>query len=298
MSDEVIFRNIPQFTVLRFARYLNFLITLPEVVESIAVGQDWQGDVRVVLFVRLREHVQLDDALRQKIRDTIRRNTTPRHVPAVIVAVLLGLTVVWAMVWWATGGNPTLATVGRIVALATVAGVTARLLWQWSRRRPDDARVALYVEERAAFLGALSDSLAGGEWLLLGTDLVKDVDRVVCAYLDSEGVTDRFVRNCLVVLNRELGADFDPGGFSYVPLWDPHMERMDLRLRAEEPQRVTIPGADLVVDLATGEEICVEISTKFRLDGIADELAEAGFEVTRTWTDAAGDFALTLARRR
>ncbi len=155
----------------------------------------------------------------------------------------------------------------------------------------------LYVEERAAFLGALSDSLAAGEWLLLGTDLVKDVDRVVAAYFDADGVTDRFVRNCLVVLNRELGADFDAGAFSYVPMWDPHMERMDLRLRAEEPHRVTIPGADLVVDLATGEEICVEISTKFRIDGIAQELGEAGFDVAQTWTDGEGDFALTLARR-
>ena len=58
-----------------------------EVLESIAIGQDWQGDVRVVLFVRLREGVQLDESLEEKIRQTIRANTTPRHVPAKIVAV-------------------------------------------------------------------------------------------------------------------------------------------------------------------------------------------------------------------
>lgn len=58
-----------------------------EVLESIAIGQDWQGDVRVVLFVRLREGVQLDESLQEKIRRTIRANTTPRHVPAKIVAV-------------------------------------------------------------------------------------------------------------------------------------------------------------------------------------------------------------------
>ncbi|MCP1603318.1 acetoacetate--CoA ligase [Pseudomonas citronellolis] len=58
-----------------------------EVLESIAIGQDWQGDVRVVLFVRLREGVQLDEPLREKIRRTIRANTTPRHVPAKIIAV-------------------------------------------------------------------------------------------------------------------------------------------------------------------------------------------------------------------
>ena len=60
---------------------------LDEVVESIAVGQDWDDDVRVVLFVILRPGVELDDALRDRIRRVIRENTTPRHVPAKIVAV-------------------------------------------------------------------------------------------------------------------------------------------------------------------------------------------------------------------
>ena len=60
---------------------------LDEVVESIVIGQDWERDVRVVLFVRLREGLALDDALARKIKDTIRANTTPRHVPAVILQV-------------------------------------------------------------------------------------------------------------------------------------------------------------------------------------------------------------------
>jgi acetoacetyl-CoA synthetase len=60
---------------------------IPEVVESLAVGQDWQDDVRVVLFVRLRPDAALDESLERRIRDEIRRNTTPRHVPARIVAV-------------------------------------------------------------------------------------------------------------------------------------------------------------------------------------------------------------------
>jgi acetoacetyl-CoA synthetase len=57
------------------------------VVESIVIGQDWQKDVRVVLFVRLREGLALDDTLARKIKETIRTNTTPRHVPAVILQV-------------------------------------------------------------------------------------------------------------------------------------------------------------------------------------------------------------------
>jgi len=58
-----------------------------QVLESIAIGQEWQGDVRVVLFVRLREGVALDEALQERIRQTIRANTTPRHVPAKILEV-------------------------------------------------------------------------------------------------------------------------------------------------------------------------------------------------------------------
>jgi acetoacetyl-CoA synthetase len=60
---------------------------LPEVIESIVIGQDWDNDVRVVLFVRLRDGVTLDDALKEKIKKQIRQNTTPRHVPAKIIQV-------------------------------------------------------------------------------------------------------------------------------------------------------------------------------------------------------------------
>ena len=60
---------------------------LPEVVESLVIGQDWDNDVRVVLFVRLRDDLQLDDALVKRIKQQIRGNTTPRHVPAKIIQV-------------------------------------------------------------------------------------------------------------------------------------------------------------------------------------------------------------------
>ncbi|WP_153117508.1 acetoacetate--CoA ligase [Rhodocyclus tenuis] len=60
---------------------------LPEVLEALVIGQDWQHDVRVVLFVKLREGLALDDALSERLRRQIRDNTTPRHVPAKIVQV-------------------------------------------------------------------------------------------------------------------------------------------------------------------------------------------------------------------
>lgn len=60
---------------------------VPEVLESIAIGQDWDSDVRVVLFVKLREGIKLTEELQKQIREVIRTNTTPRHVPARIVQV-------------------------------------------------------------------------------------------------------------------------------------------------------------------------------------------------------------------
>jgi len=60
---------------------------LDEIVESLVIGQDWAGDVRVVLFVKLREGLALDDALANAIKRRVRENTTPRHVPARILQV-------------------------------------------------------------------------------------------------------------------------------------------------------------------------------------------------------------------
>lgn len=153
----------------------------------------------------------------------------------------------------------------------------------------------LFVEERRAFLGVLADVLEPGDSILLGTDLVKDPARLIAAYNDTQGITADFVTNILNVLDRKLNADFDPAAFDYVPFWDPTLERMDLRLRVCGDQQVAIPGAQLTLELNDGEEICVEISSKFREDGIRSELQQAGFEVTDFWTDDGGDFALTLA---
>ena len=60
---------------------------LPEVIESLVVGQDWEGDVRIVLFVRLRPGVSLDDSLRDRLRRRVREHASPHHVPKRIIQV-------------------------------------------------------------------------------------------------------------------------------------------------------------------------------------------------------------------
>ena len=155
-----------------------------------------------------------------------------------------------------------------------------------------------YQEERRAFLGVLSDVLEPGDWLLLGVDLVKPIDRLVAAYNDSQGVTDAFIRNALTVINRELDGNIDVGNFEYVPFWDGREERIDMRLRACEPEHARIEALDLDLDLEAGEELRIEVSTKFRQDKLLTELTEIGFADGEFFTDAAGDFGLALVCRQ
>jgi L-histidine N-alpha-methyltransferase len=154
----------------------------------------------------------------------------------------------------------------------------------------------LVPAERAAFLHDLRAELEPGDWLLLGTDLVKSPHVLVPAYDDAAGVTAEFNRNVLRVINRELDADFDPGSFEHVALWDARRSWIEMRLRATTAQRVRIPALDLTVDFAAGEDLRTEISAKFHPDGVRAELAAAGFAVARRWTDEYGRFLVTLAR--
>ena len=153
----------------------------------------------------------------------------------------------------------------------------------------------LLPAQRARFLGELRGQLEPGEWLLLGADLVKDPRVLVPAYDDAAGVTAEFNRNVLRVLNRELGADFDPEAYAHVALWDAEQEWIEMRLRATAAMTVRIPALDLTVDFARGEELLTEISAKFRREGLAEELRQAGFAVRRWWTDPAGRFSVSLA---
>jgi L-histidine N-alpha-methyltransferase len=150
---------------------------------------------------------------------------------------------------------------------------------------------------RREFLAALAAVLQPGDSLLLGTDLVKDTNRLVRAYDDTAGVTAQFNRNVLAVINRELNADFDVDAFRHVASWNAAEERMEMWLRSERAQRVRIAALNLTVDFDAGEQVLTEVSCKFRADAVADELAQAGLRLTGWWTDAAGDFGLSLSTK-
>lgn len=148
---------------------------------------------------------------------------------------------------------------------------------------------------RAQFLSTLAAQMGPGDGLLLGTDLVKDIARLVRAYDDTAGVTAAFNRNVLAVINRELDADFDVDAFRHVARWNASEERIEMWLRTGRSQRVRIGALELTVDFAAGEEMLTEVSCKFRPDGVGAELADAGLRRSHWWTDRAGDFGLSLA---
>lgn len=148
---------------------------------------------------------------------------------------------------------------------------------------------------RGDFLASLAETMQPGDSLLLGTDLVKDTDRLVAAYDDNAGVTAQFNRNVLAVINRELVADFRLDAFEHVAKWNTAAERIEMWLRAGQAQQVRVKELELTIDFADGEEMLTEVSCKFRPDGVAAELADSGLRRTHWWTDSAGDFGLSLA---
>lgn len=153
----------------------------------------------------------------------------------------------------------------------------------------------LLPDQRAFFLSTLASTLAPGDALLLGTDLVKDPARLVAAYDDPTGVTADFNRNVLRVVNRELEGDADVEAFGHVAVWNADDEWIEMRLESLRDQVVHLRALDLEIALTQGEQVRTEISAKFREPKVRDELTRAGLELQQWWTDAAGDFGVSLS---
>lgn len=134
-------------------------------------------------------------------------------------------------------------------------------------------------------------------FFLLGVDLVKDAERLEAAYDDRAGVTARFTKNYFTRMNRELGADFDVDGIRHVATWNAELDQVEIRARFESAQRVHFTALDRSYDFASGEEIFVEISRKFRLGELREELHRHGLATQRCFTAPGDAFGLLLLKR-
>jgi L-histidine N-alpha-methyltransferase len=152
--------------------------------------------------------------------------------------------------------------------------------------------------ESAEFLARIARALRQGDFLLLGADLVKPIERLEAAYDDDAGITAEFNRNVLRVVNRELDANFDPEAYDHVAFFDRNRSQMEMHLRAATPQRVVIRKLDMTVEIAAGETIHTEISRKFTETELRELSAECGFTVRSWLLPEDGAFALLLAERR
>ncbi len=131
--------------------------------------------------------------------------------------------------------------------------------------------------------------------LLLGIDLVKDVAALEAAYNDSCGVTARFNRNILRVINRALNADFQPDAFRHSAYYNQDASRIEMHLIPESPQRVYLRDLGLTVQVSPDESIWTENSYKFTRESTRGMLCEAGLELVHWYTDSKNSFALALA---
>ena len=150
-----------------------------------------------------------------------------------------------------------------------------------------------YPPAAIRLLGRVRAALSPSDRFLMGVDLRKDIGRIEAAYNDSAGVTAEFNRNMLLVLNHELGADFDPLAFEHLAFYERVAHRIEMHLVSTRAQRVTIPGVGEVA-FAKGQSIRTEISTKYDRASVAQLFDAAGLRIEAWPTDPHTPFGLVV----
>ena len=186
-----------------------------------------------------------------------------------------------------------------------VAGVIGDFEHHLDRISPGESpRLVLFLgstignlepEECKRFLSDVRALLGYQDRLLLGLDLVKEVEVLNAAYNDTAGVTAEFNRNMLRVINNGLDADFDPDAFEHQAFFNIEASRIEMHLVAKAAQRVRIRGLDLTVTLEPGERIWTESSYKFTHDSVSKMLREAGMRLEQWHSTDQRLFGLALA---
>jgi L-histidine Nalpha-methyltransferase len=151
-------------------------------------------------------------------------------------------------------------------------------------------------EEAEAFLKNVRQSLAAGDALLIGFDLIKDAKVLNAAYNDAAGVTAHFNKNMLARINRELGGTFDLDAFEHVAFWNRRRSRIEMHLESVYEQTVWIEDLGRGFHFGPGERIHTENSYKFNMSSIRRLLRRSGFRLEKSWTDRRRWFCEALAR--
>ncbi|MGO8881316.1 MAG: L-histidine N(alpha)-methyltransferase [Desulfomonilaceae bacterium] len=150
----------------------------------------------------------------------------------------------------------------------------------------------LNKREASSFLQGVAATLNPGDRFLLGLDMVKPVEIIEAAYNDSQRLTAEFNKNILLVVNRQLRANFNPDTFDHVAYFNHEKERVEMHLRAKKDIWVQAKAISASFALRKGETIRTEICRKFRRYVAEKMIHDAGMEVSRWYTDSKGWFSL------
>ncbi|MCA1729343.1 MAG: L-histidine N(alpha)-methyltransferase [Actinobacteria bacterium] len=151
---------------------------------------------------------------------------------------------------------------------------------------------------RRSFLDEVRSGLREGDHLLLGVDLVKNARTLEAAYDDVAGVTARFNKNLLEVLNERLGGKFDPDLFVHRAVYNARERRIEMWLFSEVEQTVEIAGLGLEASFGAGEGMRTEVSYKFTREGVDRTFDESGLALLDWRTDKLGLYGLALGGPR
>tara|TARA_B100000315_G_scaffold255973_1_gene300731 strand:+ start:4880 stop:5866 length:987 start_codon:yes stop_codon:yes gene_type:complete len=149
----------------------------------------------------------------------------------------------------------------------------------------------------AAFLSSVNKAMELGDHFLLSVQFVTEVNRLEAAYNDSKGVTAKFNKNMISVMQEMVRADFSPDAFDHVARFNHVESRIEIFLRSNKRQAVIFQDLDLVLSLENGEEIRTEISTKYDRKRAEQLLADANFELVEWYVDSDELLGLALAKK-
>ncbi|MDA0672447.1 MAG: L-histidine N(alpha)-methyltransferase [Cyanobacteria bacterium] len=148
-----------------------------------------------------------------------------------------------------------------------------------------------------AFMQQVAQALEPGDYFLLGVDLHKDRALLEAAYNDAQGVTAAFNLNMLAHLNWRFQGNFDLSQFRHVAFYNEGDRQIEMHIESLRDQTVTLKDLDLTVPFGAGERLLSEISRKFDLDQLGQDLQRHGLQVLHTFSDPQGWFALLLCQR-
>lgn len=154
----------------------------------------------------------------------------------------------------------------------------------------------LNPQECQKFFSQITAALQPGEYFLLGIDLQKSQHQLEAAYNDAAGVTAEFNLNMLRHLNQRYGGDFDLNQFQHWAFYNQSEQQIEMHLKSLCEQTVQLKTLELTVELKSGETIHTEISRKFSLSDIQQELQIQGLRPLQVWTDPQNWFGLLLCQ--